>query len=100
MRNDRSATARARSGRALAGRGFTAVIGGYAAAAAASALAARLLPITRLEATLWAMLASFLVYAGFALWAFRARSVTRVMGVTWGVAAVCGGALFLLGTRP
>ncbi|OAN59927.1 hypothetical protein A7X12_02185 [Sphingomonas sp. TDK1] len=85
---------------ALAGRGITATIGGYAAAAAGCALAARLLPLPRVEATLWAMLAAFPAYAAMALWAFNARSLTRAMAMVWGGAAVCSAALFLLGVRP
>ncbi|MGN8000181.1 iron transporter [Sphingomonas sp. 22176] len=99
MRDDNGSTRPARAGMAVAARGVAATIGGYAMAAAGCALAARILPLPRVEATLWAMLAAFPVYAALALWAFHARSLVRVTAVVWGGAVACSGALFLLGVR-
>ncbi|NJB99528.1 MULTISPECIES: iron transporter [Sphingomonas] len=100
MHDEHDRTRPPRGSMALAGRGVTAAIGGYAAAAAGCALAARILPLPRVEATLWAMLASFPVYAALALWAFHTRSPGRAMALVWGLAAACTAALFLLGVRP
>lgn len=100
MRDEHGRTRPSRVSMALATRGVTATIGGYAAAAAACALAARILPLPRVEASLWAMLASFPIYAALALWAFHARSVGRTMATVWGLAAACTAALLLLGVRP
>jgi cytochrome bd-type quinol oxidase subunit 2 len=85
---------------AMAARVVTALVGGYAAAAALATLAARLLPIDRAEATGWAMILSFLVYAGLALWCFHERRLARAALAVWGSALAAGGALYLLGVRP
>lgn len=84
----------------MVARIFTALIGGYAASAAVATLAARLLPIDRAEATGWAMILSFPVYAGLALWAFHERRLARVALAVWGSATVAGVVLYLLGVRP
>ncbi len=84
----------------MAGRIATALVGGYAAAVALATLAARLLPIDRAEATSWAMILSFLVYAGLALWAFQERRLARVALVIWGSAVLAGSLAYLLGVRP
>ncbi|MEG3165220.1 iron transporter [Sphingomonas sp. PB2P19] len=78
----------------------TALVGGYAAAAALATLAARLLPIDRAEATSWAMILSFPVYAGLALWAFHERRLARVALLVWGSALVAGSVAYMLGVRP
>jgi len=85
---------------AMAARVATALLGGYAAAATLTTLASRLLPIDRAEATSWAMILSFMVYAGLALWSFHERRLARVAIAVWGSALVAGGALYLLGVRP
>ncbi len=84
----------------MALRILTALIGGYAAAAALATLAARLLPIDRAEATGWAMILSFALYGGFALWSLHERRLARVMLVVWGTALVAGSLAYLLGVRP
>ncbi len=84
----------------MAGRIVTALVGGYAAAAALATLAARLLPIDRAEATSWAMILSFPVYSGLALWCFHERRLARVALRVWGLALLAGGAAYLLGVRP
>ena len=84
----------------MAGRIATALVGGYAAAAALATLAARLLPIDRAEATSWAMILSFPVYGGLALWCFHERRLARVALVVWCTALFAGGAAYLLGVRP
>lgn len=81
-------------------RALTALVGGYAAAAGAATLLARILPTARVEATAWAMILSFLLYATLGLWAFHARRLAIVLGVIWGIAAVSFGLALLLGVRP
>jgi hypothetical protein len=80
-------------------RCLTALVGGYAAAAAMASLLARLLPVRRVEATAWGMMISFLLFAVLALWAFHERRLSRVAMVIWGAALVSAGLLLLLG-RP
>jgi hypothetical protein len=87
-------------GWSMAGRGLTALIGGYGAAAGLATLLARLLPVERVEATAWGMILSFLFYAAFGLWAFYEPRLTRVAAAIWGTAVVAGGAALLLGVRP
>ncbi|WP_380876584.1 hypothetical protein ACFB49_09260 [Sphingomonas sp. DBB INV C78] len=82
----------------MTARVVTAFVGGYAAVAGMAALAARLAPISRPEAVVWAMILSFLIYAGLLLWAFHERRLLRVMAVIWGVAILAGGSTWLLGT--
>ncbi|MFT3719531.1 DUF3649 domain-containing protein [Pseudorhodoferax sp.] len=60
----------------LASRVVAALFGGYALAALAS-VAALALPLRASEAVFTGMLASFLVYAGAAVWVFAVRSATR-----------------------
>jgi hypothetical protein len=78
----------------------TALAGGYAAAAGLATLSARLLPIARAEATGWAMILSFLLYAVIALWCFHERRLSRVAGLVWGAAVLSIGTAMLLGMRP
>lgn len=63
----------------LASRIVAALVGGYALAALAS-VAAVALPISRSEAVLTGMLASFAVYAGAVVWVFAVRSAWRAWG--------------------
>ena len=84
----------------MAGRCLTALVGGYAAAAALATLAARSLPVARVEATVWGMILSFLLYALFGLWAFHEPRLVRVAGLIWGTAIAAGGTALLLGIRP
>ncbi len=81
----------------MAARALTAIVGGYAAAAGCVSLLARIAPIDRAEATIWAMTLSFLVYAGFLLWAFHETRLARVAGVIWGLTFGSAGCLWLLG---
>lgn len=84
----------------MTARAFTALVGGYAAAAGLAALLARLLPGSRVEATAWGMILSFALFAGFGLWAFHERRLRVVAPVLWGAAALSIGAVVLLGVRP
>lgn len=84
----------------MTARAFTALVGGYAAAAALATLLARLLPGPPVEASAWGMILSFLLFAGLGLWAFREPRLTYVASVLWGAALLAGGAVMLLGTRP
>ncbi|SKC74406.1 DUF3649 domain-containing protein [Paraburkholderia hospita] len=58
-----------------------ALFGGYAAAAALSVLLARLLPLSKPNATTVAIMAIALLYLGAMLWAFAARSPSRAWAV-------------------
>lgn len=81
----------------MAARIMTAIVGGYAAASGIAALCARLAPIDRAEATAWAMIFSFAVYAALILWAFHEPRLARVAAVVWGLALANGGLTWLLG---
>lgn len=72
-------------------RAAAATVGGYGVAAASTAFLARILPLSRVEATNAAMLISFLVYVTVALWAFADRSVARV----WAVILLLAGGMAL-----
>lgn len=85
------------TGSAMAVRAATALVGGYAAAAGSVSLAARIAPIDRAEATIWAMLLSFAVYAGLLLWAFHEPRLSRVLLLIWGVAIASVAGVWLLG---
>lgn len=85
---------------ALVARCVTALVGGYVAAAGLASLLARLLPIDRVEATLWGMLTAFVFYAALGLWAFHEPRLIRVAAVIWGIALLSVGAVFALGVRP
>ena len=61
---------------ALLSRILAALLGGYGLAALAS-IAALALPLDRSQAVLTGMQASFLIYAGAAIWVFAARSAAR-----------------------
>jgi hypothetical protein len=84
----------------IALRVVTALVGGYAAAGAAAALVARLLPIARIEATSWAFLLSFVLYGAIGLWALHERRLAVAAAAVWGTAAVAGGVALALGVRP
>ncbi len=84
----------------MAWRCLTALVGGYAAAAGLATLAARLLPIARVEATAWAMIVAFPLYAAIGLWAFHEPRLARVAGAIWSLAIAAIGAALLLGVRP
>lgn len=98
-----AATTRWRAALGMAWRWLTAIIGGYAFAVATAMLVARLLPVsdalTRVEATGWPMILSFLVYASMGLWALHDIRLGRVSAVIWGGAIVMAGLLWSLGVR-
>lgn len=83
-------------------RCFTALFGGYSAAAAsASAVAcfvAHAFPSLRVEATGWAMILSFLIHPGLALWAFHEERLWLVAALIWGLATA--GALAVIAMGP
>ncbi|MBY0301069.1 MULTISPECIES: hypothetical protein [Sphingomonas] len=85
---------------AMTARCITAFLGNYAFAATAASLTARLLPIARVEATVWAMILSFLLYAIVGLWCFAEASLARVAAIVWGGALLMGAAVWLIGVRP
>lgn len=84
---------------AMTARCLTALLGGYAAASGLASLLARLLPITRVEATAWGMILSFLLYALLALWTFHEPRLLRVAAVIWGNALASIALLWLMGPR-
>ncbi|MCA0207776.1 MAG: iron transporter [Proteobacteria bacterium] len=85
------------NGSRMAARTITAIVGGYAAAAGSVSLLARVLPIDRAEATIWAMTLSFLLYAAIILWAFHEIRLLRVAGIIWGTAIGSTACVLLLG---
>jgi hypothetical protein len=84
----------------MAARAVTALVGGYGAAAGIATLLARLLPGSRVEASAWGLIVSFLLFAGLGLWAFQEPRLLRVAVVLWGAALLSAGAVLLLGIRP
>lgn len=83
----------------MVARCVTALLGGYAAAAAIASLAARLLPVARSEASVWGMVLSFLIFASLGLWAFHERRLAIVAGGVWGSALLTTVVVILLGPR-
>lgn len=100
MREEIGAATTRHAGASMIARVVTALVGGYAAAAGAATLLARILPVSRVEATSWAMILAFLLYATLGLWAFHERRLALVCAVIWGVAAVAFGLAAWLGVRP
>lgn len=88
-----------RAALAMAVRAATALIGGYAAAAALATLLARVLPVARVEATLWGMILGVACYAVVGLWSFHEPRVGRVVATVWGIALGAGALVWLLGVR-
>ena len=84
----------------MVARCFTALVGGYGAAAALATLLARLLPIDRAEATALGVILSVLLYALIGLWCFHEPRLGRVAAWTWGLAIGGGALVWLLGLRP
>lgn len=80
---------------ALWARGVLALVGGYAVAASWAAALARALPGSLADAALAATMASFVVYAVAAIWAYAARSIMRA-AAGLAVAGALGVALSLL----
>jgi hypothetical protein len=76
--------------RDVVSRVCAALFGGYAAAAALSALLARLLPLSRASATTTALLLTALLYLGAILWAFAAKSPSRAWTVLGAIALAAG----------
>ncbi|WP_063922932.1 DUF3649 domain-containing protein [Cupriavidus basilensis] len=76
--------------REVISRVCAAIFGGYAATAALAVLLARLLPLPKASATTAAILSTALLYLCAILWAFAARSPSRVWAVLGTVALVAG----------
>ena len=57
----------------IAARSIAAIVGGYAVSALATALLARMLPTSKIEAAIGPATFSFVIYATIACWAFAAR---------------------------
>lgn len=88
------------AGRALAARVVTGLFGGYALAAVAAALIARLLPAARADATAWGLNLAFAIMTAAFLWAFAEPRLRRVVTVLWGGSAAGLALLLALGLRP
>ncbi len=59
-------------------RVVAAILGGYALAAVSATFFSYILPTARAEAAMSGLLLSFAVYAAAILWAFGARSISRM----------------------
>ncbi|CAN5402833.1 hypothetical protein BH11PSE5_BH11PSE5_19450 [soil metagenome] len=99
MRGDTGASGNRRHDWRMMARCATALIGSYAAAAGLASLLSRLLPVARLEATVWGMILSFLLFAALGLWAFHEQRLLRVTARIWGTAIICLCLLSILGPR-
>ena len=84
----------------MVARCLTAMFGGYALTAALATLVARLLPLSRVEATVWAMVPAFLIYALVTLWSFHEPRFVRVVALVWGGALATGALVWCIGVRP
>jgi hypothetical protein len=65
-----------------------AAVGGYALTIAVSACLSLLLPVTRAEALLTALLSSFVIYTAAIMWVFAVRSRARMW---WGLGGATAG---------
>jgi hypothetical protein len=76
-------------------RVLIAMFGGYAVTAACTMLLARVLPAARLDASLWATILSFALYAALVVWTFAASSALRagLVVLALGLLAGLGAAL-------
>ncbi len=63
--------------RDVASRALAAIVGGYAFATVLSIFLARALPLPPAEAVMTAMLLSYCLYVGAAIWVFAVRSARR-----------------------
>lgn len=61
----------------VASRAIAAIVGGYALAAASTAVLSLVLPLSRVDAVMTATLLSFTVYTCAAIWVFAARDALR-----------------------
>lgn len=61
----------------VASRAIAAIIGGYALAAASTAVLSLVLPLPRVDAVMTATLLSFTIYTCAAIWVFAARDALR-----------------------
>nr|WP_295107894.1 hypothetical protein [uncultured Caulobacter sp.] len=64
--------------------------GAYAVTAACTMLLARTIPASRLDATLWATIAAFGIYAALVVWVFAASSALRAGLVLLAIGAIAG----------
>lgn len=72
----------------IGARTVAASVGGYAVTALTTALLARLLPWSKIEAAIATGTFSFVLYVTIACWAFAARSAWRFGAVLTGICAV------------
>lgn len=74
----------------VAARVVLAIPGAYAVMAACTMLIARIIPAARLDATLWATIAAFGIYASLVVWVFAASSALRAGLVLLAIGALAG----------
>jgi len=79
----------------VAARALAGVVGGYAVAALAVMMLARLLPADRIEATIAATLLGFVGMPATTIGAFLVRKPWHAWAGLSGVAALCSGAIWL-----
>lgn len=87
--HSRAASGRWKQSTDIAARTIAAIVGGYALTALATALLSRLLPWSKIEASVAAGTASFILYATIVCWAFAARR-------TWLFCAVLAASVAML----
>ena len=75
-------------------------LGGYALAVASAACLAAVLPVTRADAVVSGLLASFAVYLAAILWVFAERSLTRMWLGIGAATAGCSALWVLLPANP
>lgn len=95
--------ARTSSRREVTARVLAAILGGYAAAYAATAFLSVYLPLVRSDRVVFASLSCFAVYALAIIYAFAARSALRAWLVLAGATALMALAAYLpsdFGVRP
>lgn len=80
-------------------RALTSFAGGWAWTSAATTLLARLWPGARVDATAWALVLSFGLYAAVLLWVWAEPRLSRVLAGVWGGAGLLAGAAALAGVR-
>lgn len=78
-------------------RAVVAVVGGYALTSTSMLLLARTLPVALPDAIMFVMMLSFAVYTVLFIWAFTARSVSRVCTLLSLGSVLCGALAWFAG---
>src|SRR5690554_785628 len=80
----------------VSSRAFAAIVGGYALTNLVAIGLAGVLPTSRAEAVMTAMVSSFLIYTLCIIWVFAARSAWRAWLGLAVSGALCGGLILIL----